>query len=528
MTTRGPSQSGASGQPTAASRTTRARTRQAASSPQTDTLSSPGDIARKRPQTAGEQARQALSDAKCLDGNEHVAPRTFYKIFNLILRKFGDGMHSETRLVLQAFATLLQEGETYEHISNKMMDAIARRVETKLETVLNNDIHKMSGMVDGIVANQKEMQGAAAALAGKTEDLQKLAQEVGSSARNTIASSDQLSNTVTLYKDALLTAGKAAAGAAAKQRHQSSDSSEYPRLTRDLDRKSQQLLVELGKETMDSKSTTELRENIDAVLRDLTPAPPEGAKVQEINKLRNGGVIVQLSSKEAAEWLTEPSNKRAFMSKLDNNLKAFTKDRAYPIPVPRIPTTFDPSNQEHLREIEGANGLEPNIISKARWIKPIYRRHTKQKVACTTLSLPSTSEANRLIRDGMYICSSRTYPKRLKYEPKQCMKCQKWGHFPLECQATTDTCRTCGGNNTTKDCTEQEIRYSVACRSNEHASWDRDCPDSVVCNPNCCNLNTTTSTCLCKILRFSTLTTATTTIQPWTTWTTTLRKAQGN
>lgn len=95
-----------------------------------------------------------------------------------------------------------------------MMDAIARRVETKLETVLDHGIHKMSGMVDSIIANQKEMQGAAAALAGKTEDLQKLAQDVGCSARNTIVSSDQLSNT---DKDAPLTAGKAAAGAAAKQ-----------------------------------------------------------------------------------------------------------------------------------------------------------------------------------------------------------------------------------------------------------------------------------------------------------------------
>ena len=277
---------------------------------------------------------------------------------------------------------------------------------------------------------------------------------------------------------------------------------------------------------MDSKSTTELRENIDAVLRDLTPSPPEGAKVQEINKLRNGGVIVQLSSKEAAEWLREPSNKLSFMRKLDN--KAFTKDRAYPILIPRIPTTFDPSNQEHLREIEGENGLEPNMISKARWIKPIYRRHAKQKFAYTTLSLTSASEANRLIRDGMYICSSRTYPKRLKYEPKQFMKCRKWGHFASECQATTDTCRTCGGNHTTRDCTEQERRYSVACRSNDHASWDRDCPDSVVCNPNRCNLNTTTSTCLCTTLRLSTLATATTTIQPWTAWTITLRKAQGS
>lgn len=226
---------------------------------------------------------------------------------------------------------------------------------------------------------------------------------------------------------------------------------------------------------MEGKSITELKDKIDAALSSMAPPPPVGTKVQEINKLRNRGVIIQVSTKEAADWLQEPINELDFTSKLDAS--AYIKDRVYPIVVPRIPLLFDLSNQEHLCEIESANDLPPKMISKARWIKPIYRCHSKQKFAYTMLSLTSVVEANQLIRDGVYINSTRTYPKRLKYEPKQCMKCHKWGHYASECQATSNICGMCGGDHMTKDCEETDKRYCIACRAEDHTSWDRNCPE---------------------------------------------------
>ena len=77
----------------------------------------------------------------------------------------------------------------------------------------------------------------------------------------------------------------------------------------------------------------------------------------------------------------------------------------------------------------------------------------------------------------MYICSNRTYLKRLKYELKQCMKCRKWGHFASKCQAKLDTCRTCSENHVTKDCVDKGKRYCVACKATDHVSWDRSCPE---------------------------------------------------
>jgi hypothetical protein len=165
----------------------------------------------------------------------------------------------------------------------------------------------------------------------------------------------------------------------------------------------------------------------------------------------------------------------SFIGKLDTN--AYIKDREYPILVPRVPLTFNPANQEHLHKVESMNNLPPKSIGKARWIKLEYRRHPKQKFAYTTLSLTSACEANRLMRDGMSICSMRTFPKRLKYKPRQCMKCWKWGHYASECWAKNDIFRTCGGNHTTRDCNAGDQRYCVSCRTEDHSSWDRFCPE---------------------------------------------------
>ena len=468
---RGASQAGTLGQPTTVTRTTRSVSRQATNSPSNGGMASPGDKAKKK-QTAGEMSRTVLADAKCIGPEEQITPSTLYKIFAKILKKYGEKMRSEARVVLYAFETLLQENENQEQISNRMMDSIAKRVESKLENVLENGLTKMSGIVDGLVANQKGLQSATETLTSKTETLQKIAQEIGSSAKEASESTDQLSNTVTSYKEALLTANNAASRPNAPQLHKTM---EDPRLTRDLDRKNRQLLIEMGKEAVEGKSATELKEKIEAALQSITQPTPGDAKVQEINKLRNGGVIIQLETKELAEWIRQLANKKEFTDKLDAN--AQIKDRTYPLVVPRVPISFEPANLEHLREIETVNNLEPNTISKARWIKPLYRRHPKQRVAYATISLSSASEANRLIRDGMYICSARTYPVRLKYEPKQCMKCCKWGHFTSECHANLDTCGTCRENHTTRECKDSGKRFCVACKATDHASWDRMCPE---------------------------------------------------
>ena len=75
-------------------------------------------------QTAGEQSRQVLINAKCLGPDEQVAPSTMYKLFDRILHKYAEGLNIDAKVALQAFATLLQEGENQTQLSNKIADEI--------------------------------------------------------------------------------------------------------------------------------------------------------------------------------------------------------------------------------------------------------------------------------------------------------------------------------------------------------------------------------------------------------------------
>ena len=131
-----------------------------------------------------------------------------------------------------------------------------------------------------------------------------------------------------------------------------------PRQTRDLNCKQYQRLLKLSKEYTESQSVVDLKEKLNAALASTSPPPPEGTKVQEINKLRNGGLVIQLMTKEATAWLCEPTNKSAFLNKFDTN--ASIKNKACPILVLRVPISFDPNKQEHLWKIEAVNDLPAN------------------------------------------------------------------------------------------------------------------------------------------------------------------------
>jgi hypothetical protein len=143
--------------------------------------------------------------------------------------------------------------------------------------------------------------------------------------------------------------------------------------------------------------------------------------------------------------------------------------------VPRIPLTFNPSNAAHLREVEEVNRMGPKMIKKARWIKPEYRHTPGQSCAHTIFTISSITDANQLLKDRIYVCNVHTFPKKLKYEPKQCMKCHKWGHYAVECRAQTDMCSTCRGQHKTNKCKADNKKYCVSCRLDTHMSWDRNC-----------------------------------------------------
>ena len=107
------------------------------------------------------------------------------------------------------------------------------------------------------------------------------------------------------------------------------------------------------------------------------------------------------------------------------------------------------------------------------------RRTTGQCSAHLIAKLRSPEAANQAIRDGLIIAGKQVWARRMKKEPRRCLRCQTMGsgHLAAECDQPM-TCGTCSKEHRTTDCSEDEqVKFWCAnCKSHGHTSWDRTCP----------------------------------------------------
>lgn len=197
--------------------------------------------------------------------------------------------------------------------------------------------------------------------------------------------------------------------------------------------------------------------------------------IKATTRLRNGGLIVELTSIAAAKWIRRPENRLNITNALGNT--ATIKDRRFSIIVPFLPITSNIEDPTWLRTVEEENDMNPGSIESANWIKPRQRRAPDQRVAHAILHFADPHPANNALRDGIYIGQEKLHPRKDKREPIRCVRCQFWGHMAKDCQAPRDTCGTCGKNHRTNDCNAYRTVYCVSCNSNSHASWNRNCPE---------------------------------------------------
>ena len=280
------------------------------------------------------------------------------------------------------------------------------------------------------------------------------------------ATTDQIANTTKTYKEALITQSSKFAGTTADLK-----------LADSVERKAKQILVDIHSDDLVGKSLSEIRDKANSAIEGIDDPldRPEKVEVLTVTTMRNKAILLQLNSKQAAVWLRDPANEANFAAKFAKD--SFFVDRNYNIIVPRTPIIFDLKNDAHIREVEEANNLDLNSIRKARWIKPAARRREGQTHAYAILTITSLSAANQLIRGGITICGTNSSPTKLKHEPMQCLRCRGWGHFVAQCLNENETCGACGEDHSTKDCNNTSKRFCVSCKSNMHASWDRNCPE---------------------------------------------------
>ncbi|KIK16497.1 hypothetical protein PISMIDRAFT_636878, partial [Pisolithus microcarpus 441] len=100
----------------------------------------------------------------------------------------------------------------------------------------------------------------------------------------------------------------------------------------------------------------------------------DGPKLQlkSLTRLQNQGIVIELNSQEATEWVRNPPNKFLFTEELGGKIRI--KDRQYHIVVPFFPVSTDLTDPTTLREIESENDLPANAIGNAKWVKDPTKR----------------------------------------------------------------------------------------------------------------------------------------------------------
>jgi hypothetical protein len=389
-------------------------------------------------------------------------------VINHIITK--ETLSKSTKASLEGILKFIQEESEKEGARIAKVTATAE--ESAIRHSIKTDLDKLFG---GIKTQLNAIQSTSNATLISSSKLLKDTESVAAATKDLTGkvgkitdTADRIATDTSKYRDAVLT-----------RPAQTLRTNTDPKVLADIERKSRQILLEMPVAEGNSvlgKSLTELTAKANEVITSIMDSgKPKDAKVESLFKTHRGDLLLVLNSKEAVAWINKPDIEMAFTKAFEEG--SIIKARTYNLIVPRVPISFDPKDDKHIRELEETNGLRAKEIFKAKWIKPIERRRPDQTHAFVILTLFEVDSANRLIRDGLNICNVRVRPTKQKLEPVQCMKCRKWGHFISECLADKDTCGSCGESHRTNARTNKGKVFCVSCGDSSHPSWDRSCPE---------------------------------------------------
>jgi len=226
---------------------------------------------------------------------------------------------------------------------------------------------------------------------------------------------------------------------------------------------------------MDEKTLT--RKATDAlytVFAAVTHPKPNEVKLKSGVLLRNGGLLLELNSDEAANWLRSDGIITSFLGNLGSG--ASIKNRTYQIIVQFVPVTFDPANDEHIRGFEENNDIAIGSIAKMDWIKPKKDRKNGQKVATLRVYHRNVESANTILKQGAYVFNKHVVPRRPHKEPIRCPRCHKFGHERRNCNYENSYCGKCTRTHETDECSTPPTEYKCINCLGPHPSYSQECP----------------------------------------------------
>ncbi|KAG2156968.1 hypothetical protein DEU56DRAFT_689980, partial [Suillus clintonianus] len=88
--------------------------------------------------------------------------------------------------------------------------------------------------------------------------------------------------------------------------------------------------------------------------------------IKATTRLRNGGLIIELTTTEAAKWIRNPVNRLRIIDAI--GIPATIKERRFSVIVPFLPITANLDEPDWLRTIEVENSMSMGAVESANWI----------------------------------------------------------------------------------------------------------------------------------------------------------------
>lgn len=217
---------------------------------------------------------------------------------------------------------------------------------------------------------------------------------------------------------------------------------------------------------------------------------PTDIRFTSVRRMKKGGIIFDLNSDAAADWLRDEATQKNFTEHF--SATAVVTGYQFRVLVEFVPVSFEADSPYASTQLEEANNLPAGSITDIGWVKKAERRSANQQVAHLKLSFSRIEHANLAIEKGLSIQGKGVSVRQMVVEPQRCAKCQLYGHnnnkgaphYARDCAWTHDVCGLCGGMHRTSTC-EAPMPASARCANcmvgekhefRGHTVHSRSCP----------------------------------------------------
>ena len=406
-----------------------------------------------------EDANKLLANGGWTRNGESTSLETLARI--LLAHAVNPNVTNEMANIMIAVAFL---------ITSNLQEGIAQGVATSISELLKHSIASMTISVhEDLEIHAKKLAETAQSQAAIAQDMQKTQEEMAESARNAATQ-------VRAYSQVVATPPLPQSNPP----HPPITHSQLQIQNREQIKRRQVLVdfektEELQLEVMDEKTLTRKATDVlYMVFAAATGPKPDEVKLKSGILFRNGGLLLEPNSNEAAHWLRSDGIITNFLENLGSG--ASIKNRTYQVILQFVPVAFDPTDDEQVKSFEENNNIAIGSIAKMDWIKPQKDRKKNQKVATMRVYHRNVESANEILKQGAYVFNKRVVPRRPHKEPIRCLRCHKFGHERRNCNYESSYCGKCTRKHETDECSAPPNEHKCINCLGSHPSYSRECP----------------------------------------------------